>query len=1003
MAIIISLAGNSSGDGFLIAPVTGNYDVELLLSTDSGTASVTLQASPDPAGLVFSQASLNLTTTPTAVNVHATLQSGSRGDTTIQVLEGATVVASFDVTSITHPVVNFRGRFEARFSTDNGPPNLNPIYTAGGANVVPPGWTWGLEGEPDFVPVTGIVPENLETPGMGRVIRLNNPVALRSQVPAVVSTVDSITGSTSSGFETFTAGDPLIGQPVNFGPDTYFAGNAANTTPTSPAPEEWFGPGKEPLALFELHFGSMFSGKSQVGPFVAKATAINQKTRTPDSRPIAAGIVGGAAELAEFGLPPNRQAFGDIRIDQLVAEYDMLPPGDSPNRRNLARRIGHLLGSGDSFGSSVTPAKKTAVEAHPAGFVGRRATLSGGYVSKEVYGGLNDSAGVTDGRVDAGLVFAPGGSAVVEYMSQFTAFNFEWHPFGFHSDENCGYHKGFLTHLNFDGSYAGDPHTRTVDGTRYDFQAVGEFTLLRDGDHLEIQARQTPVATQNPITDSYSGLTSCVSVNTAIAARFGPHRIALQPRPEGRRLQFYVNGKPATLPPEGINLSGHRVTPFDANGETGVRVDCEDQTTLIITPKFWNKHNVAYLNVSVSNTRATQGVMGFIPRGSWLPRLRDGSDLGPRPASLTDRYAALYRKFADSWRVTDQTSLFIYAPGTSSKTFTDLDWPAEKPPCKLKPQFQTGALVHEGMPVDKAALVCQAVTEPDLHANCVFDVVTTGDEVFAESYLLEQTLRLHGTLVQLVGHEPLGDPDRSRLPTTGDEPKCHPDRWLDVTARVAPLTEGRPIPTGCVTFFLDGVPLKESVNLDERGRGRTTIGPMEPGEHIIHAAYAGGGKSGYHPSSSRNLRHTVACGDDKPGEPLDLRVVLEKIEVLDDRDLLGKGEVWFEARVRTSLGGGTESSRRLPERGHFSVSDKPGCNVVDLGVEIFCGKASGELVVQIRGGELDWLTRDDPLGTYTRRFEGAPAKWLGRYQPDDEPLDSEDVGLWRVTYRIERA
>ncbi len=42
----------------------------------------------------------------------------------------------------------------------------------------------------------------------------------------------------------------------------------------------------------------------------------------------------------------------------------------------------------------------------------------------------------------------------------------------------------------------GDPHIHTVDGKSYDFQAVGEFTLLRDSeDGLEIQVRQTPVAT----------------------------------------------------------------------------------------------------------------------------------------------------------------------------------------------------------------------------------------------------------------------------------------------------------------------------------------------------------------------------------------------------------------------------------------------------------------------------------------------------------------------------
>lgn len=248
--------------------------------------------------------------------------------------------------------------------------------------------------------------------------------------------------------------------------------------------------------------------------------------------------------------------------------------------------------------------------------------------------------------------------------------------------------------------------------------------------------------------------------------------------------------------------------------------------------------------------------MGFIPRDSWLPRLRDGTNVGARPASLQDRYAVLYKKFADSWRVTNKTSLFTYTRGTSTETFTDPDWPAERPPCKLKPEFQTGAPIHEGMDVEKAKLICRGLTDADLHANCVFDVATTGDEIFAEGYRFEQELRLYGTFVQIASHGLL-NPSRSQAPTRGEQ-KLRPGRMLGVMVKVGALTEGRPIPTGCVTFFLDGVPMNRPVELDDRGRARMMIGPMEPGNHIIRATYAGGGKYDYHSSSSRNLLHKVA-------------------------------------------------------------------------------------------------------------------------------------------------
>jgi hypothetical protein len=762
------------------------------------------------------------------------------------VLDGATPVATFTVTSINHPTVHFRGRFEARFATDGSFYNRNPTYAAAIDSVVPPGWTWALEGEPDFVPAMGNIPENLETP-VGRVVRLNNPVVLRSPAAPVVSTVDAISGQTGTGTERFTAGDPLIGQEVNFGPNSYLAGNNPRN-PAQATPEESFNAAKEPIALFELHFGTMFSGTSAIGPFTHKATVIDEIPRTPDWRPIADGNLWDAsADLAAFSLP-SLLVFSEARIDALVVDYLALPAGPSPERRNLVRRIGHLL-------NSVSPAKRTAVQAQavaPDVFAPRVGTLPQGWGRKEIY----------DGRVNAGLTFQPGTSAVIDYMSEFGSFNFHWEPIGFHSDELDGHHTGYLTHLNMDGSYSGDPHTRTVDGTAYDFQAVGEFTLLRDGERLEVQTRQSPVGTANPITDGYSGLTTCVSITTAVAVRFREHRIALQPR--RKRLQFYVDGKAARLSAEGIDLGGHRVTGFDANGQMGVRLDLQDQTVVLITPMFWSAHNVAYLNVSVSNTGATEGVMGFIPRDSWLPRLRDGSNVGPRPANLADRYSVLYEKFAESWRVTDGMSLFVYEPGTSTETFTDREWPGGKPPCEVRPDLQVpGVGVFEGMPVDKAREICSAVTIDDLHNSCVFDVAATGDPTFAEGYLLAQELRLYGTAVRLTAAGGPSLPGRISI-ADAEAPRGELDNQaITVTATVVPLTEGRPTPTGVLTFSVDGVPTRKPLELDERGRSRTTL-ILGPGEHKIRASYSGGGRFDYQSSTSANLVVTVGKRPKRP-------------------------------------------------------------------------------------------------------------------------------------------
>lgn len=841
MAVLISVGGNAAGDGFVVAPVGANYETQISLATDAGNLAVTLQASPNAAGLVFSMVNVNLSPVPTIVTVHPTLQSGGRGDTTIQVLDGATVVASFTVTSIKHPVVNFGGRFEARFGTDGGFYNRNAQYSATVDSVVPPGWTWSLEGEPNFVPAVS-VPENLETP-VGRVIRLNGPVALRSHAEPVASTVVSISGDTTAGVETFTAGDPIIGQPVNFGASTYFAGNNPRN-PGDPTPEEFFGAAVEPLALFELHFGATFSGASRVGPFVAKATMVNQITRTPDSRPIAAGLVSAAAERAEIGLP-SQQAWSETRIDLLVADFNALPAGPSPERRNLVRRIGHLL-------NAVSVAKRNAVmAANPGAFTTRPGTLTQGW-EKEVY----------DGKVDIALAFNPGASAVLTYLSEFSSFNLHWTPFAFHSDELCGYHKGYLTHLNSDGSYSGDPHTRTVNNVYYDFQAVGEFTLLRDASRMEIQVRQSPVATQNPIADAHTGLTMCVSVITAAAVRLGKRRVSLQPARGGQLLQFYVDGKPASVTDQGLDLGDYRVTTFDANGAAGVRIDGDDQSVITITPAFWSAHNIWYMNVSVSNTRADEGVMGIVPKDSWLPRLRNGLSLGPKPANAHDRYVALYQKFADSWRVTAANSLFVYASGTSTATFTDKGWPAEKPPCKMKKELKVpGVLVFKGMPVEQARGVCAAVTIKDLHENCVFDVATTGDPTFAEGYLLAQELRLYGTAVKLTANAAPARQDRTP-DDRGDQSPANSAQVLQLIAAVSPIMADRPVPTGEVTFYVDGMPLKRPVKLDGRGQARLMLPPLKEGAHTLRAAYPGGGRYDYHSSSSAEVHWTVG----RPGK-----------------------------------------------------------------------------------------------------------------------------------------
>lgn len=155
---------------------------------------------------------------------------------------------------------------------------------------------------------------------------------------------------------------------------------------------------------------------------------------------------------------------------------------------------------------------------------------------------------------------------------------------------------------------------------------------------------------------------------------------------------------------------------------------------------------------------------------------------------------------------------------------------------------------------------------------------------------------------------------------------------------------------------------------------------------------------------------TVWVDPDDPKNPRPLagekvRVVLEKIQILEDRDpwIKGPGEIRFKARVRTESNGGIEQSVRLPEAGVFKISDKPGRNVLELNKVLFTGYATDDLRIEVVAVELDTFDPDDTIGKYTRIFSGDPATWLNHYGPGDEAIDPEDAGAWRLWYHIERA
>ena len=136
-----------------------------------------------------------------------------------------------------------------------------------------------------------------------------------------------------------------------------------------------------------------------------------------------------------------------------------------------------------------------------------------------------------------------------------------------------------------------------------------------------------------------------------------------------------------------------------------------------------------------------------------------------------------------------------------------------------------------------------------------------------------------------------------------------------------------------------------------------------------------------------------------------VRVVLERIQILDDQDpwFKSQGEFRFTTQAHSRNNGGSIQEHRLPGSGHLAISDKAGRNIVRLDMSVFEGFVEDHLAIDVTGVELDTFDPDDNLCRYRRVFSGAPATFLGSYGPGDEKIEAEDLGDWRLWYRIERA
>lgn len=260
-----------------------------------------------------------------------------------------------------------------------------------------------------------------------------------------------------------------------------------------------------------------------------------------------------------------------------------------------------------------------------------------------------------------------------------------------------------ICYYSIRGSSDGDPHITTFDGLGYSFQAAGEFILFRteDGDS-EFQVRQEPW-----------GNRADVSANTAVSTQLGDTHVGLY---AGRPTPLMIDEEPVTLDAGQTIEVGTGTVHFDGYAYT-------------ITDAFGNG-----VWARASTSEAFMNLRPFVCAGQEIEGLlgnADGNranDMALRDGPVLEQPLTrdmLYGEFADSWRISEEESLFIYDAGESTETFTDRDFPSNATLSDLDPAARAEA----------EAIALAAGLEPGTFAfeTTVIDLALTGVREFAEA------------------------------------------------------------------------------------------------------------------------------------------------------------------------------------------------------------------------------------------------------------------------------
>ena len=281
-------------------------------------------------------------------------------------------------------------------------------------------------------------------------------------------------------------------------------------------------------------------------------------------------------------------------------------------------------------------------------------------------------------------------------------------------------------------STGGDPHLISFGLTALDFQGVGEFTLVKSKTTGDLEAQVRQQAIPHPLIANQQ-----VAYNSAVAMRVGKAVVELDIT-NGLSLMVLVNHHPThsthaslsgggslqiTYKTERPAVAGLRLETATIRWHDGTTLTAQSLVGLRARGRYqpWLDVTIKLAHARIGHVTGLLGDAGASPSDQFSDRSGKHYDAAKLLSGAFggDDAKLLYGEFGGSWRVSQRDSLFTYARGKSTKSYTDTDFP----------KFSSSVATLTATQTFNAAATCQATgaTNRAVLQDCEYDTAVTGD------------------------------------------------------------------------------------------------------------------------------------------------------------------------------------------------------------------------------------------------------------------------------------